>query len=190
MMFQSLLTTTALSATLATSTPILSSRGYPSNCTSYHGSGGALCLDRPSDCTATYTAQPGDNCHSIPEMFGNFTASILYYWNPDIGRSCTGIRAYVPLCINTPWYHFQRPVEQPGGTIETPAHLPATKQPVPLAGRTWDNCTKYEMAGNGYYEYNMKQQNGFTDEEFCKWNQGVDCSNPQVQEYYWYAVAC
>lgn len=189
MQFPTLLTT-AFAVTLAAALPTLETR-QQSNCTEYTSpSAGSVCLDRPYDCTATYMVQPGDNCGVIANNFGNFTLSILYYWNPDITRSCLFLRAYTPVCINTPWYTYVAPIQQPVGTIVETANLGATEQPVPVIYGTSGSCAKYQLAGEGVYMYNMVADNNITNEQFLEWNPNVNGTDPMIQAGYWYAVGC
>jgi hypothetical protein len=117
----------AVLASAATATTILQARD---NCTTYTSvAAGKVCYHTPSDCTATYIVQPGDSCTSIAESYGNFTLSQFFYWNPDVGQTCLGLRAYVPVCIDTPWYTFVKPVQKPVGTVESSEVVPVPIMP-------------------------------------------------------------
>jgi hypothetical protein len=117
----------AVLASATTATTIIQARD---NCTTYASvAAGTVCYHTPSDCTATYIVQPGDSCTSIAESYGNFTLSQFFYWNPDVGQTCLGLRAYVPVCIDTPWYTFVKPVQKPAGTVESSEVVPVPIMP-------------------------------------------------------------
>jgi hypothetical protein len=46
-----------------------------------------------------------------------------------VGQTCLGLRAYVPVCINTPWYAFVRPVQEAPGTVEGAGKVPVPMMP-------------------------------------------------------------
>ena len=169
-------------------------------------SAGQRCLDRPSDCklhpssishvqtdrkffigSATYLVQPGDTCYTIASHFNNFTLSVFEYWNPDVGSDCLSLQAFVPVCINTPWYTFTPPVQKPVGTIEVAANQPAIDQPFPIVNGAASDCKKYELAGEGVFEFNMVQSNNITTQEFEEWNPNVKQVGG-TQAGYWYCV--
>ena len=93
----------------------------------------------------------------------------------------------MPVCIATPWYTFTPPVQKPVGTIEVAADLPATDQPFPIINGANPNCKKYELAGDGAYEYDMATANGITFEQFEEWNPNVQQVGG-TQAGYWYCV--
>jgi hypothetical protein len=114
-------------ASAATAATIIQARD---NCTIYTSvAAGAVCYHTPSDCTATYFVQPSDSCSSIAESYGNFTLSQFFYWNPDVGQTCLGLGAYVPVCIDTPWYTFVKPVQKPAETVESSKAVPVPIMP-------------------------------------------------------------
>ena len=149
---------------------------------------GCVCQRRPSDCTATTLVEAGDTCGSIASRFGNFTQSILYYWNPDIGPSCFGLRAYAPVCINTPWYTFTPPTVPADGSVV--GNSIPTEQPIPLAPFiTASDCNKFELAGAGYQVPQLEAKNNINDTQFYAWNGGVNQTNPgSLWEGYFYCV--
>jgi hypothetical protein len=130
--------------------------------------------------------QPGDSCTSIGNTYNNFTLSQFFYWNPDVGQTCLGLRAYVPVCINTPWYTFTPPVQSAPGTVE-----PASEVPVPIMPSITSNCTQFELVGAGsdYRVESIVQQNGITMGEFLEWNAYVDKQDPSAWEGYWVCVS-
>ncbi|KAL1616156.1 hypothetical protein SLS56_011547 [Neofusicoccum ribis] len=137
-----------------------------SNCTQYCSvSAGCACTVRPSDCTALYTVQADETCVSIAESFGNFTVTQLYKWNPDMGRTCFGLQAYVPICINTPWYTFTPPVQAAAGSHATP-----DETPVPLMPGITADCADFELVGAGTRVDALAAENGFTEADFAAWN--------------------
>lgn len=124
-MHSSILFSLLATITATFATPLLVPRD---NCTTYTSvAAGSVCYHTPSDCSATYLVQPGDSCTSIRETYNNFTLSQFFYWNPDVGQTCLGLRAYVPVCVATPWYSFVPPVQEAAGTVEG-----AGKVPVPI----------------------------------------------------------
>ena len=145
-----------------------------------------MCHHIPSDCTATYLVQADDTCTTIGEKYDNFTLSIFYFWNPDVGTTCFGLRAFVPVCIATPWYRFSPPVQAPAGSVK--GNDVPTDVPVPQAPGIISTCNKFELAGEGYGVSQMEGQNGITDDQFYAWNTAVDRSNPVTWGGYWYCV--
>ncbi|KAF2087247.1 carbohydrate-binding module family 50 protein [Saccharata proteae CBS 121410] len=136
------------------------------NCTEYCSvSAGCVCTVRPSDCTAFYTVQPDDTCGTIGDLFANFTISQFYKWNPSIGPTCLGLQAYVPVCINTPWYTFVPPVQADYGTVED-----ADDTPIPQMPNIIQSCTEYEYVGADQTVSSMAEQNDFPVEDFALWN--------------------
>ncbi|KAH8674777.1 hypothetical protein BGZ60DRAFT_404796 [Tricladium varicosporioides] len=173
---------TAILASVAAATPILTERA--DNCTTYSSiDAGTVCYHTPSDCSATYLVKSGDSCNAIATLFGNFTLTQFYYWNPDITQTCAALRAFVPVCINTPWYTFTPPVFAPAGTV-----VPSSAIPVPIMPQIVSTCTKYEFVGNGLRVDAMVAQNGITMAQFLAWNPAVDKTNPSAWAGYWVCV--
>ncbi|KAL1639886.1 hypothetical protein SLS58_007473 [Diplodia intermedia] len=144
----------------------LEARQDGSNCTQYCSiSAGCTCTVRPSDCTALYEVQPDDTCTTIAEAFGNFTVTQFYKWNPSIGRTCFGLQAYVPVCIDTPWYTFTPPIQPAAGTKEGPEDVP-----VPLMPSTAAACKTYELTGAGTRVDEIAADNGITVDQWSEWN--------------------
>ncbi|KJX93479.1 carbohydrate-binding module family 50 protein [Zymoseptoria brevis] len=154
----------AYAGTLDTTSSSLSAR--QSNCTEYcSNSAGCVCTVRPSDCTTFYTVQSGDTCLSIAKVFGNFTVTQFYRWNPSVGQTCFGLQAYVPVCIDTPWYEFSPPVQPEFGTRYTPGQTP-----VPVMPGIVDGCELYELVEPGKRVEELAAENGFAVEKFAEWN--------------------
>lgn len=156
------------------------------NCTQYTSvSAGSVCYHQPSDCTAQYLVQSGDTCTSIAAQFNNFTLSQLYYWNPDIGETCLGLRAFVPVCINTPWYTFTPPIQSPDGSV-----VPASALPVPIMPAITSNCTTFELvgAGSAYNVANIVAANGITKGDFLNWNPYIVGNATTAWDGYWVCV--
>lgn len=88
-------------------------------------------------------------------------ATDLYAWNPEIGNTCFGLRAYVPVCIGVPGYTYPGPVK--GGDIYTPE-----QNPVPVMGGIVANCTKYEFTDSkGVPTKNMLwEEHGITQKQY------------------------
>lgn len=144
----------------------LAVRAAANNCTQYCSvSAGCVCTVRPSDCTALYTVKPDDTCGSIAKHFNNFTTTQLYKWNPDIGQTCFGLQAYVPICIDTPWYKFTPPVQASYGTVEA-----TKKTPVPIMPSITSKCAKFELVGPGITVADMAKTNKFSAAKFPLWN--------------------
>ncbi|KAI9714001.1 MAG: hypothetical protein M1820_000731 [Bogoriella megaspora] len=138
----------------------------PGNQTEYcSNSAGCACTARPSDCTATYLVQPDDTCTTIAKIYNNFTETQLYLWNPDIGTTCFGLQAYVPVCINTPWYKFTPPIQNPYGSHKTAAQVP-----VPVMPNIIDTCQEYEITGPAQNVASLSKENGFSIADFANWN--------------------
>ncbi|EPE35580.1 LysM [Glarea lozoyensis ATCC 20868] len=173
-----------LGAAVATPVDLSSSLVARDNCTTYSSvAAGTVCYHTPSDCSETYLVQSGDTCQSIAALYNSFTLTQFYYWNPDIGQTCFGLRAYVPVCISTPWYTFVPPVQADVGTVES-----AEKIPVPVMPSITSNCTTFELAGNGLRVDAIVQQNGITMDGFLSWNAYIDKTNPVAWDGYWVCV--
>jgi hypothetical protein len=126
---------------------------------------GCVCTIRPKDCSAFYMTQPGDTCVSIATNFRNFTVTQFYKWNPSIGKTCFGLQAYVPVCINTPKYKFVPPVQPDYGTFRKPAQLP-----IPVMPYIVKSCQKYELIAPGRTIQSVQAENGITFANFQAWN--------------------
>ncbi len=102
----------------------------------------------------------------------------------DVTTNCMGLQAFVPVCINTPWYKYTPPVQPPAGTVESKDRVPVPQMfPVSTA------CNKFELAGAGYRVDTMVKQNNITISDFISWNGWVvDKSNPIAWEGYWVCV--
>jgi hypothetical protein len=97
MYISTLATLTTLAASALAAPLVIEKR-----CTTYTSdASGTVCIDRPDNCDATYLVQPGDTCTSIAEAQGTLTVSQLYQWNPEALQTCTGLQAYVPVCIHS-----------------------------------------------------------------------------------------
>ncbi|EME82053.1 uncharacterized protein MYCFIDRAFT_86673 [Pseudocercospora fijiensis CIRAD86] len=139
------------------------------NCTGYYSDlSGYVCTVRPYDCSAFYTVQPSDTCLSIGKVFNNFTLTQFYKWNPSIGQTCSGLQAYVPVCINTPWYHYTPPVQPPFGTHWTP-----DQTPVPTMPNVISSCQIFELVEPGKPVVALAAENGFDQSKFAEWNGGA-----------------
>jgi len=126
---------------------------------------GCVCVDLPADCEATYIVDSGDTCTGIAEKFGNFTVTQLYLWNPDMQQTCLALRAYAPICINTPDYTFTPPVQAAYGT-----HYTTDQTPVPLMPGTIAGCEEYELIAPGKREDQLASENGVTLNQIEAWN--------------------
>ncbi|KAF2639278.1 hypothetical protein P280DRAFT_369333, partial [Massarina eburnea CBS 473.64] len=113
----------------------------------------------------TYIVDADETCDTVVNRFNNFTATDLYAWNPEIGTSCFGLRAYVPVCISVPGYTYPGPVE--GGDIFTPEQTPIPVQPGIVA-----NCTKFEYTDNSGKptRADIWAENGITQAQWNGWN--------------------
>jgi len=102
----------------------------------------------------------------------------------DVGQTCLGLRAYVPVCINTQWYTFTPPVQPAEGTVE-----PASDIPVPIMPEITSDCKEFELAGSGYTVDAIVQQNNITLDDFLDWNVYLNKTAPYAWEGYWVCVA-
>ena len=46
-----------------------------------------------------------------------------------MGQTSLGLRAYVPVCIDAPWYTFVKPVQKPVGALESSEAVPVPVMP-------------------------------------------------------------
>ena len=90
----------------------------------------------------------------------------------------------MPVCIDTPWYTFVAPIQPPSGTV-----VPASDLPVPIMPSITPNCTKFELAGDGYTVDSIVQQNNITLDQFLGWNAYIDKNNPVAWAGYWVCVS-
>lgn len=90
------------------------------------------------------------------------------------------LQAYVPICINTPWYTFTPPVQAAAGTHES-----ADQIPVPLYPNTIDTCTEYEIVGPGMRIDTIAAENNVTVNQLGAWNGNATAS---LWEGYWACV--
>ncbi|KAF2190677.1 carbohydrate-binding module family 50 protein [Zopfia rhizophila CBS 207.26] len=138
----------------------------PPDCTEYCSvSAGCVCIIRPTNCVATYIVDAGETCGTVVDRFNNFTATALFKWNPEIGKECFGLRAYVPVCIGVPGYEYPGPVK--GGDIMT-----AADTPVPVQPNIISNCTKFEYTDSKGSPNlaTILQTNGITKQQWNEWN--------------------
>ncbi|KAF1951010.1 hypothetical protein CC80DRAFT_496303 [Byssothecium circinans] len=157
---------TSVTAAPTTSNALVARQAAPNQCSEYCSvAAGCVNICRPANCAATYLVQSGDTCHSVVSEFNNFTATDLYNWNPEIGTTCFGIRAHVPVCIGVPGYSYPGPIE--GGDIYTPEQTPIPVQPGIVA-----NCTKFEYTDNNGKPTRAQiwAENGITQEQWNGWN--------------------
>ncbi|KAF2461398.1 hypothetical protein BDY21DRAFT_397756 [Lineolata rhizophorae] len=156
------------------------------NCTEYTSvAAGSVCIHIPYDCDATYIVEGGDTCKSIGEKFGNFSLTQFYKWNPDITRSCLALRAFVPVCVSTPWYTLAPPsaVQAPAGAI-----VPASATPVPVMPGAAPSCAAYLLVGPGVRVDAVVTAAAISLEEFLEWNANVDPEFPTVWSDYFVCV--
>ncbi|KAJ4356278.1 uncharacterized protein N0V89_004309 [Didymosphaeria variabile] len=138
----------------------------PDECSDYCSvSAGCVCIRRPTNCQASYLVQSGDNCGTVVSQYNNFTAHDLLAWNPEIGKECFGLQAYVPVCISVPGYTYPGPVK--GGDIWTPEEIP-----VPVMPGIVSNCTKFEYtdATGVPVLANIFTENKITKQQWNSWN--------------------
>lgn len=119
----------------------------------------------PSPGQATYLTQSSETCGTIVSHFSNFTAHDLLAWNPELGKECFGLRAYVPVCINVPGYVYPGAVE--AGDVWT-----AEQGPVPVMPGIVRNCTKFEYtdAKGEPGLARLLEENGVSRREWNGWN--------------------
>lgn len=114
---------------------------------------------------AEYIVQPNENCGTIVSRFNNFTATDLYNWNPEIGKQCFGLWAFVPVCIGVTGYKYPGPVK--GGDIWT-----ADQNPIPVMPDIVSTCTKFEYTDSkGVPRLDqILKTNGITKVQWNTWN--------------------
>jgi hypothetical protein len=127
---------------------------------------------------ATYLVQSGDNCGTIVSQYNNFTAHDLLGWNPEIGKECFGLQAYVPVCIGVPGYSYPGPVK--GGDIWTPSEIPVPVMPGIVA-----NCSKFEYTDATGVPTLAKilADNGISKQQWNSWN--VPTQDPEADWAVW-----
>ncbi|KAJ4298006.1 hypothetical protein N0V90_005905 [Kalmusia sp. IMI 367209] len=138
----------------------------PDECSDYCSvSAGCVCIRRPTNCVASYISESGETCGSIVNQFNNFTAHDLLAWNPEIGNSCFGLQAYVPVCIGVPGYVYPGAVK--GGDVWTPEQIP-----VPVMPGIVSNCTKFEYTdAKGVPTLaSLLTENKITKQQWNSWN--------------------
>ncbi|OAG02012.1 uncharacterized protein CC84DRAFT_1208151 [Paraphaeosphaeria sporulosa] len=159
----------------------------PPTCSDFYSpDSGHVCIIRPTNCVANYTVTPGENCGTVVSRFANFTATDLYAWNPEIRQDCTGLRAYVPVCIGVPGYTFNGPYV--GGN-----RLTAGRTPVPIQPGIVDNCGAFQYTDSkGQKPFaELLSTNHITQQQWNAWNwpkSNVD-DNLAVFAGYWSCIA-
>ncbi|KAF2792775.1 carbohydrate-binding module family 50 protein [Melanomma pulvis-pyrius CBS 109.77] len=138
----------------------------PPTCSDYCSvSAGCVCIIRPTNCVATYIVDSGETCGTVVDRFDNFTATALFKWNPEIGKECFGLHAYVPVCIGVTGYQYPGAVE--GGDTWTPEQTPVPVQPGIVT-----NCTKFEYTDSQGSPTlaTILSSNNITKEQWNSWN--------------------
>ncbi|KAF2708410.1 carbohydrate-binding module family 50 protein [Pleomassaria siparia CBS 279.74] len=138
----------------------------PTECTDYCSvSAGCVCIIRPTNCAENYTVDAGETCGTVVDRFPNITATALYEWNPELGQTCFGLTAYVPVCVSVPGYVFPGAVK--AGDIFTPDQTPVPVQPSIVS-----NCTKYEYTDRTGLPIlaTVLSSNGITKQQWNSWN--------------------
>jgi len=105
--------------------------------------------------------------------------------NREIGQTCLGLRAYVPICIAAPGYTYTGQ-PSPGAVVD------AATKPVPIYPLVVSSCLKlaYIAPGKGPFVTDLLTQNGISAAQYLAWN--VDAhdaqGNPVVWAGYWVCV--
>ncbi|KAF2440192.1 carbohydrate-binding module family 50 protein [Karstenula rhodostoma CBS 690.94] len=162
----------------------------PPTCTDFYSpESGNVCITRPTNCLANYTVTPGESCGTVVDRFANFTATDLYAWNPEIRQDCTGLRAYVPVCIGVPNYVY------PGllGPVFGGRKATANRTPVPVQPGIVANCGAYQYTDSkGEVSFaQLLSSNHITQQQWNTWNwPGKDPKdNWAVFAGYWSCIA-
>ncbi|KAF2753312.1 hypothetical protein EJ05DRAFT_480337 [Pseudovirgaria hyperparasitica] len=160
----------------------------PSNCTEYTSpSTGTRTICRPSDCATTYKAEQDDTVTQVAAKFGNFSASILRYWNPEIGPYAR-LQEFMPYCINTPWYEFEGETQYPDKSIVNTTEVALTAYPVPWLLEVVDECERFYFIGAGQTAYDVSVDAGVTLNDMFAWNKYIKADGSGFDAGYWACV--
>ncbi|KAL5390465.1 hypothetical protein PMIN02_006960 [Paraphaeosphaeria minitans] len=137
---------------------------------------------------ANYTVTPGENCGTVVSRFANFTATDLYAWNPEIRQDCTGLQAYIPVCIGVPGYTYPGPLGDVfGGSKRT-----AGRTPVPIQPGIVASCGAFQYTDTtGQKPFaTLLRENRLTQQQWNEWNwPGEDSkANWPVFAGYWSCI--
>ncbi|KAJ5864836.1 uncharacterized protein N7529_006752 [Penicillium soppii] len=133
-----------------------------------------------NNCDALYVVKTNDTCASIVKVYGNFTLTQFYTWNPAVGTSCKYLDAGDAVCVGVP------------STSATPTSSGATStatstKPSPVMPSTAADCTKYYYVVENDSCESIETAHDITAAEFSKWNpyvsNGTDCQHLWLDTY-------
>ncbi|KAL1641021.1 hypothetical protein SLS58_006463 [Diplodia intermedia] len=132
-------------------------------------------------CTSFYLAAKGDTCDTIINMYGTFTFTEFYAWNPAVDEDCSGLWASTYYCVGVP----STPTVKPSATTSAPTATPTG--PSPVQEGVVDTCTTFYKAVSGDSCTAIVNRYGtFSMADFTTWNPAVgeDCSGLWLGYYY------
>ncbi|KAL4981676.1 LysM domain protein [Aspergillus falconensis] len=122
-----------------------------------------------STCNDYYYVQNGDTCYDIQDLYGDFTLSQFYTWNPSISSGCSGLEPGYYVCVGV------------ASTSTTTSSLPYSPQRTGTAA----NCDEYYLVEEGDSCSDLLSEYDITLTEFYAWNPtvGSDCSTLEYGYY-------
>ncbi|KAL4734491.1 hypothetical protein BDV11DRAFT_212743 [Aspergillus similis] len=126
-----------------------------------------------STCNAYYFVQNGDTCYDIQDIYGDFTLSEFYSWNPSISSGCSGLEPGYYVCVGV------------ASTSTATSTASGTSPYSPQRTGTAANCNEYYFVEKGDICAAILSQYDISMAEFYSWNPtvGSDCS---TMEYGYY----
>ncbi|KAL4977418.1 hypothetical protein BDW66DRAFT_158791 [Aspergillus desertorum] len=126
-----------------------------------------------STCNAYYLVQNGDTCYDIQDIYGDFTLSEFYSWNPSISSGCSGLEPGYYVCVGM------------ASTSTASSTASSTSPYSPQRTGTAANCTEYYFVRKGDSCSTILSEYDISIAEFYSWNPtvGSDCS---TMEYGYY----
>ncbi|KAI0861730.1 hypothetical protein F4860DRAFT_474929 [Xylaria cubensis] len=128
-----------------------------------------------SNCTATYTVQPGDNCNKIRDQFGDiFTLTQFYSWNPEVDSFCSNLFPGEVVCVG----------------VGNPTGAPPAC-PVPVKTGLISNCDSCYKVVDGDSCSGIETSKNITLAEFLAWNPDLNsgCTNLEIGYNYCVGVS-
>ncbi|KAI1151806.1 hypothetical protein F4825DRAFT_451089 [Nemania diffusa] len=135
-----------------------------------------------ASCTTFYLAASGDTCTKIVNLYGTFTLSDFYAWNPAVGSDCTGLQAKVYYCVGIPG----TPTAMPTTSTTTTSTGNGIATPTPIQPGMVSNCDVFYFVQSGDGCQVIADKNGITLAQFTTWNPqvgGSSCSGLWASVY-------
>ncbi|RHZ48402.1 putative LysM domain protein [Aspergillus thermomutatus] len=125
-------------------------------------------------CDVYYYVQSGNTCYSIQDIYGNFTLTEFYTWNPSITTGCSGLQPGYYVCI---------------GVAGASASTTTSSSPYePQQTGITANCDAYYLVAAGDDCSAILSEYDITMAEFYAWNPAVGSNCNTMQAGYYVCV--